>query len=299
MTNKPTIKDSLLLCASDLQHSAIYDNHIEMQSCIRAVADRITALASVIDGVGRAALAAPAQATVAPTHQQIADYLTASGAWVTNEATRDAATSEEGNVEALGMNQSRRFDTPLYATPQLPVQGQEEAVAQAVAAEREACAQLAAQTVCDMHIPTGVKIYGARAAKAIRARGTDAAKPAAQAQEDAMDSAMEYEPDQSESMPLTKDKIVRMAIEANPWGIDGRLTEIAFSAPPTLLRFVALVTAAERRACTAACEKVKQQAKATANSSFVTDAGKDVHNAMAAGAQNCIAAIAERVQHAS
>ena len=46
--------DSLLLCASDLQHSAIYDNHIEMQSCIRAVADRITALASVIEGVERA-----------------------------------------------------------------------------------------------------------------------------------------------------------------------------------------------------------------------------------------------------
>lgn len=56
MTNKPTIKDSLLLCASDLQHSAIYDNHSEMQSCLRAVADRITALASVIEGVERAAL---------------------------------------------------------------------------------------------------------------------------------------------------------------------------------------------------------------------------------------------------
>lgn len=53
--------DSLLLCASDLQHSAIYDNHSEMQSCIRAVADRITALASVIEGVERAAPAAPAQ----------------------------------------------------------------------------------------------------------------------------------------------------------------------------------------------------------------------------------------------
>ena len=72
--------------------------------------------------------------------------------------------------------------------PQPAAQGQEEAVAQAVAAEREACAQLAAQTVCDMHIPTGVKIYGARAAKAIRARGTDAARapqPAAQVQKDA------------------------------------------------------------------------------------------------------------------
>lgn len=39
------------------------------------------------------------------------------------------------------------------------------------AAEREACAQLAAETVCDVHLPTGVKIYGTRVAKAIRARG--------------------------------------------------------------------------------------------------------------------------------
>lgn len=37
--------DSLLLCASDLEHSAIYDNSSEMQSCIRAVASRIKALA--------------------------------------------------------------------------------------------------------------------------------------------------------------------------------------------------------------------------------------------------------------
>lgn len=28
-----------------------------------------------------------------------------------------AATSEDGDVEALGMNQSRRFDTPLYTAP--------------------------------------------------------------------------------------------------------------------------------------------------------------------------------------
>ena len=37
--------------------------------------------------------------------------------------------------------------------------------------EREACAKLAAATICDTHIPTGVKIYGTVAAKAIRARG--------------------------------------------------------------------------------------------------------------------------------
>lgn len=37
--------------------------------------------------------------------------------------------------------------------------------------EREACAHLAQKTVCDVHIPTGTKIYGTAAAKAIRARG--------------------------------------------------------------------------------------------------------------------------------
>jgi hypothetical protein len=41
----------------------------------------------------------------------------------------------------------------------------------AVRAEREACAKLAAATVCDTHIPTGVKIYGTVVAKAILARG--------------------------------------------------------------------------------------------------------------------------------
>lgn len=40
----------------------------------------------------------------------------------------------------------------------------------AILKEREACAKLAEQTVCDTHLPTGVKIYGTRVAKAIRAR---------------------------------------------------------------------------------------------------------------------------------
>ena len=42
----------------------------------------------------------------------------------------------------------------------------------AVLAEREACAMLAEETICDVHIPTNVKIYGSRAGNAIRARGT-------------------------------------------------------------------------------------------------------------------------------
>ena len=47
----------------------------------------------------------------------------------------------------------------------------EEAIQAAVEAEREACAEIAASTVCDEHLPTGIKIYGTRAAKEIRARG--------------------------------------------------------------------------------------------------------------------------------
>lgn len=38
------------------------------------------------------------------------------------------------------------------------------------AAEREECAKLAQETVCDTHIPTGIQIYGTKVAKAIRAR---------------------------------------------------------------------------------------------------------------------------------
>jgi len=48
-----------------------------------------------------------------------------------------------------------------------------EAAQERVEAEREACAKVAEQTVCDTHLPTGVKIYGTRAAKAIRARGQE------------------------------------------------------------------------------------------------------------------------------
>ena len=48
----------------------------------------------------------------------------------------------------------------------------EEFAALVAAQEREACAKLAETTVCDIHLPTGTKIYGSRVATAIRARGT-------------------------------------------------------------------------------------------------------------------------------
>ena len=60
----------------------------------------------------------------------------------------------------------------LSKTVRLPPIKPLEAFAKLVASkEREACALLAQKTVYDTHIPTGVKIYGTAAAKAIRARG--------------------------------------------------------------------------------------------------------------------------------
>jgi len=47
----------------------------------------------------------------------------------------------------------------------------EQFAALVAAQEREACAKLAEETVCDVHLPTGTKIYGSRVATAIRARG--------------------------------------------------------------------------------------------------------------------------------
>lgn len=41
----------------------------------------------------------------------------------------------------------------------------------AINAEREQCAKVAEKTVCDTHVPTGIKIYGTKAAEAIRRRG--------------------------------------------------------------------------------------------------------------------------------
>ena len=48
---------------------------------------------------------------------------------------------------------------------------------------------------------------------------------------------------------MTRDDIIRMALEADPAGEDGRLYAIAELTPETLERFAALVAAAEREAC--------------------------------------------------
>ena len=81
------------------------------------------------------------------------------------------------------MTMAKKYGFSLYAMHDVDGQDLGESVeadsfdvlynfaAAVAAAEREACAQLAAATVCDVYLPTGVKIYGTRAAEAIRARG--------------------------------------------------------------------------------------------------------------------------------
>ncbi len=48
---------------------------------------------------------------------------------------------------------------------------------------------------------------------------------------------------------MTRDDIIRMAREADPFGFAGRLYSVAQLTPGTLERFAALVAAAEREAC--------------------------------------------------
>ena len=76
------------------------------------------------------------------------------------EAWEDQLTAFEALVRADEREQGQKWFDAVTAQHK-----------QEILAEREACAKLAATTVCDTHIPTGVKIYGTAAAKAIRARG--------------------------------------------------------------------------------------------------------------------------------
>lgn len=139
---------------------------------------RFAALVAAKAAPSNGALAAPAQPVTWPRNAaEVREFM---GAHCQREerANDDSSPSDDDLYALTAYNflsaVNSWADSPHHPGATQPAQGQEEAVAQAVAVEREACAQLAAQTVCDLHIPTGVKIYGSRAAKAIRARGTDA-----------------------------------------------------------------------------------------------------------------------------
>jgi hypothetical protein len=94
----------------------------------------------------------------------------------TIELARDAGVSlrEYYDVTGSTLDVLRRFEALVRADEREEFQRWFDAVTaqhkQEILAEREACAKLAQSTVCDTHIPTGVKIYGTAAAKAIRAR---------------------------------------------------------------------------------------------------------------------------------
>ena len=53
---------------------------------------------------------------------------------------------------------------------------------------------------------------------------------------------------------MTRDDIIRMAREADPFGMVGRLYAMAQLTPETLERFASLVAEAEREACAKVCE---------------------------------------------
>lgn len=55
---------------------------------------------------------------------------------------------------------------------------------------------------------------------------------------------------------MTRDEILAMAREADPYGELGKLYEMAELTPSTLERFAALVAAAEREACAEVCQGV-------------------------------------------
>jgi len=85
-------------------------------------------------------------------------------AWMHPDGRVVTANTMECALRDGGAMRSSLIDytIPLYTA---------DAIREAVEAEREACAKLAENTVCDVHLPTGIRIYGHVAARAIRARG--------------------------------------------------------------------------------------------------------------------------------
>jgi len=59
---------------------------------------------------------------------------------------------------------------------------------------------------------------------------------------------------------MSRDEIMAMAREADPFGEDGRLFAMASVAPGTLERFAALVAAKEREACAQVCDAEAERA---------------------------------------
>ena len=98
---------------------------------------------------------------------------------------------------------------------------------------------------------------------------------------------------------MTHEEIIAMAREASnmarlPWN-----GEWIFRSKKELMAFATLVAAKEREACAQVCDAERQDFGGVAAGPMTTDAGKRVHEAMAAGAATCAAAIRARGQKES
>ena len=92
---------------------------------------------------------------------------------------------------------------------------------------------------------------------------------------------------------MTQDETKTMAFQAGFY--DGR-EDLFWVGSDGLARFASLVAAKEREACALVCDAERQGFGGVAAGPMTTDAGKRVHEAMAAGAATCAAAIRARGQ---
>lgn len=60
---------------------------------------------------------------------------------------------------------------------------------------------------------------------------------------------------------LSREELIAMAREADPFGDHGRLVSLAMLTPGTLERFAALVAAREREACAKICDEQHDRAR--------------------------------------
>ena len=92
---------------------------------------------------------------------------------------------------------------------------------------------------------------------------------------------------------MTHEEIIAMAKEAGGYE-SPQYPENLVMDEHDLARFAALVAAKEREACAQVCDAERQDFGGVAAGPMTTDAGKRVHEAMAAGAATCAAAIRAR-----
>lgn len=91
---------------------------------------------------------------------------------------------------------------------------------------------------------------------------------------------------------LSREELIAMAREADPFGDDGRLVSLAMLTPGTLGRFAALVAAWEREACAQVCRS--EMARALYNLDNDLGINRNFWNGCSEIAASCAASITAR-----